>query len=88
VRAEPIDSEGFREAIMNTTPARYSGPPRANSRANSPEASPTFYVWIDGTLRHCLPAPDIGAAITWADEQYPYARQREIYRSFRPRRKQ
>jgi hypothetical protein len=45
--------------------------------------TPTFYVWIDGTLRHCLPAPDISAAITWADEHYPYARQREIYRSFR-----
>ena len=50
--------------------------------------NPTFYIWIDGTLRHCVPAADIGAAIRWADERYPYARQREIYRSFKPGRPQ
>ena len=73
---------------MNATLVKSSGPGEAKGRVNSSETDPVFYVWIDGKLRHCLPAPDISAAITWADEQYPYARQREIYRSFRLGRQQ
>lgn len=52
------------------------------ARRHAPKTAthPTFYVWINGKLKHLLPAPDITAALSWADEQYPYAREREIYR--------
>jgi hypothetical protein len=73
---------------MNAASVQCSGAKGASSRISSSDTNPTFYIWIDGKLRHCLPAPDIDAAITWADEQYPYARQREIYRSFRLGRQQ
>ncbi len=52
----------------------------ARRRAPKTGKQPTFYVWINGKLKHLLPAPDITAALLWADEQYPYASEREIYR--------
>jgi hypothetical protein len=62
---------------MNPTPDTQATNPRKK------EEQPTFYVWINGKLRHLLPAPDISAALAWVDEQYPYAREREIYRCWR-----
>jgi len=65
---------------MNSTPDTNAAPNRANRRTPKTEEQPTFYVWINGKLKHLLPAADIAAALSWADEQYPYAREREIYR--------
>lgn len=68
---------------MNSTPDTHSDRNTAKQRAPKTEKHPTFYVWINGKLKHLLPAPDIAAALSWADEQYPYAREREIYRCWR-----
>ena len=67
---------------MNLPPDTQSDAQTAR-RAAKTEKNPTFYVWINGKLKHLLAAPDITAALSWADEQYPYAREREIYRCWR-----
>ena len=68
---------------MNSTPDTQSATNAARRRAPKTQKQPTFYVWINGKLKHLLPAPDIAAALSWADEQYPYAQEREIYRCWR-----
>jgi len=59
-----------------------SGPQTPARRGSASDKTVTFYIWINGKLRHLLPATDFAAAMSWADEQYPYAHEREIYRSW------